>query len=135
MYFRSPEDLEKIVPVCNGIWNKDALYEYLVWSSNVQFQAYISDFFSSHLQDENLAELLFSFLLSDEYDGSDCQMGAARLIAKMDRRVLRAKKEFLRKAQENEVYWKRPFPRAEDLDWIFAPQDAGDVQDAGDNAP
>ena len=126
MYFHSPEELEKIIPVRNGIWNKDDLYEYLVWSSNVRFRAYISRFFSSHLQDENLAELLFSFLLSDEYDGSDCQMGAARLIARMDRQVLCAQKELLRRAQENEVSWKRPFPHAEDLDWLFGSQDAGD---------
>ena len=135
MYFRSPEDLQAIVPIRNGIWNKDDLYEYLVWSGNVRFQAYISSFFNSHLRDENLAELLFSFLLSEEYDGSDCQMGAARLIAKMDRQVLCAKKELLRKAQENEVYWKRPFPGAEDLDRLFGPQDAEDDPDTGDDVP
>ena len=119
MYFHSPEELDGIIPVCNGIWNKDYLYEYLVWSCNTRFQEYINHFFDSHLQDENLADMLFSFLLSDDYDGSDCQMGSAYLISKMDKRVLQSKKELLLKAQSNEVYWKRPFPDAENLDWLF----------------
>ena len=64
--------------------------------------------------------MLFSFLLDDYYDGSDCQMGAARLISKLDRQMLRTKKELLLKAQENEVYWKRPFPPgADNLDWLL----------------
>lgn len=120
MYFSSPEELEQIIPICDGIWNKDYLYEYLVWSCDMKFKEYINQFFSSYLNDEDLADLLFSFLLDDYYDGSDVQMGAARLIAKLDRQLLRAKKELLLKAQENEVYWKRPFPSdAENLDWLL----------------
>ena len=118
MYFHSPEELKEIIPICNGIWNKDYLYEYLVWSCNIRFQEYINHFFDSYLHDENLADMLFSFLLSDDYDGSDCQMGVACLISKMDKQVLQSKKERLLKAQSNEVYWKRPFPDAENLDWL-----------------
>ena len=79
---------------------------------------YIEDFFEMHLADEELLDLLFSFLLDDYYDGSDCQMGAARIIAKMDRQLLKRKTTLLLQAQENEVYWKRPFPNNEHLDWI-----------------
>lgn len=118
MYFHSPEELKGIVPICNGAWNKDYLYEYLVWSCNIQFEEYINRFFDNYLRDESLADMLFSFLLSDDYDGSDSQMGAACLIARMDRQVLRAKKELLLKAQGNEVYWKRPFPDGENLEWL-----------------
>lgn len=118
MYFHSPEELKKIIPICDGVWNKDYLYEYLVWSCNTDFEEYINRFFSDYLNDENLADMLFSFLLDDDYDGSDSQMGAAYLISRLDRQVLRAKKELLLKAQENEVYWKRPFPDAESLDWL-----------------
>ncbi len=46
-------------------------------------------------------------------------MGAARIISKMDRQLLQAKKELLLQAQSNEVYWKRPFPDAENLDWLL----------------
>ncbi len=119
MYFSSPEELKMIVPICDGIWNKDYLYEYLVWSSNYRFQDYINSFFDDYLADENLADMLFSFLLNDDYDGSDCQIGAACLISKMDRQLLQANKELLLKAQGNEVYWKRPFPDAKNLDWLL----------------
>lgn len=111
--------MRKIVPICDGVWNRDYLYEYLVWSCNSRFEEYINRFFSDYLNDENLADMLFSFLLDDYYDGSDSQMGAARLIPKLDRQLLRAKKELLLKAQENEVYWKRPFTSgSENLDWL-----------------
>lgn len=94
MYFSSPEELKKINPICNGIWNKDYLYEYLIWNSNIKFKEYINVFFQDYLKDENLADLLFSFLLDDFYDGSDCQMGAARLISKMDKHLLQKKKSY-----------------------------------------
>ncbi len=121
MYFSSSEELKRIIPIRDGIWNKDYLYEYLVWSCNIRFQEYINRFFSGYLNDENLADMLFSFLLDDDYDGSDCQMGAACLISKLDRQLLQAKKELLLKAQGNEVYWKRPFSDTENLDWLFSP--------------
>ena len=95
MYFSSPEELSKIVPVCDGIWNKE------------------------YLNDENLVDLLFEFLLDDDYDGSDSQMGAAWILGKMDKNLLKSKKQLLFKAQSNEVYWKRPFPADEELDWLF----------------
>lgn len=119
MYFSSPEELKNIIPICDGVWNKDYLYEYLVWSCNVRFEEYVNCFFSDYLSDENLADMLFSFLLDDNYDGSDSQIGAARLISKLDRPLLQAKKELLLKAQSNKVYWKRPFFDAENLDWLL----------------
>ncbi|MCM1102564.1 MAG: hypothetical protein NC409_00520 [Clostridium sp.] len=118
MYFSSPEELKKIVPVCDGVWNKEYLYEYLVWSSNVRFKEYLNGFFSNYLDDGNLADMLFSFLLDDAYDGSDCQISAARLISKLDKQLLQSKKDLLRKAQDSEVYWKRPFSSTEELDWL-----------------
>lgn len=118
MYFSSPDELKSIVPICNGEWNKEYLYEYLVWYSNSHFKKYISDFFQDYLDNADLADLLFSFLLDDYYDGSECQMGAARIISKMDKQLLINQKALLLQAQENEVYWKRPFPNNEHLDWI-----------------
>lgn len=118
MYFSSPEELKNIVPVCNGVWNKEYLYEYLVWNSNSRFKQYIIDFFQDYLDNADLADLLFSFLLDDNYDGSDCQMGAACIISKMDRQLLKSKKALLLQAQESEVYWKRPFPDNEHLNWV-----------------
>ena len=118
MYFSSPEELKNIVPIRNGVWNKAYLYEYLVWNSNNRFEKYIGDFFRDYLDNADLADLLFSILLDDYYDGSDCQMGAARLISRMDKQLLKSKKALLLQAQENEVYWKRPFLNNEHLDWI-----------------
>lgn len=119
MYFSSPEELKKIIPVCDGVWNKDYLYEYLVWSCYASYEEYISRFFSDYLDDENLADMLFAFLLDDYYDGSECQIGAARLVSKLNRHLLQAKKELLLKAQANEVYWKRPFRDTENLEWLL----------------
>lgn len=118
MYFSSPEELGKIIPIYDGAWNKDYLYEYLVWSCNARFQEHINGFFQDYLNDRSLADLLFSFLLDGDYDGSDCQMGAAWLLSKMDREMLREKKELLLEAQGNEVRWKRPFPDSGELDWL-----------------
>lgn len=118
MYFSSPEELKKIVPISNGVWNKEYLYEYLVWDCNVKFEKYIDEFFQEYLANADLADLLFDFLLDDCYDGSDCQMGAACLLSKMDKELLKSKKDLLLKAQESEVGWKKPFPQNEHLEWI-----------------
>ena len=118
MYFKSPKELKSIVPFEKGTWNKEYLYEYLVWSCYKNFKKYIDRFFEEHTDDEDLAELLFSFLLDDDYDGSESQIGAAHYIAKLDREVLKKKKELLLMAQENEVFWKCPFQTDEYLEWL-----------------
>ena len=118
MYFKSIEDLKAIEPVIYGTWNKEYLYEYLVWSCNNRFREYIDAFFANYEDDEKLVDLLFEILLDDYYDGSDSQMGAARYIRKMSRNLLRCKKDLLLKAQGNDVTWKRPFPNDEDLTWL-----------------
>lgn len=118
MYFRNWEELEKLSPVDNGKWNKEILYEYLVWSCNRNFREPIDSFFLKYQQDEKLAELLFDFLLNDEFDGSDSQIGAARYIARLDKELLKKKKGLLLLAQKNEVKWKRPFHNKEYLEWL-----------------
>ena len=109
MYFENWEELKKLCPVDNGIWDKEILYEYLVWSCNKYFVSDIDRFMEKYQNDEALAELLFEFLLNDAYDGSDSQAGAAKYVARLDKELLRKKKEFLLQAQKNEVEWKRPF--------------------------
>lgn len=118
MRFKDWKELKRFCPITNGIWNKELLYEYLVQSCNQNLSTQIEAFFLKYRNDGRLAELLFSFLMNADYDGSDSQIGAARLLAKMDRQLLKDKKELLLKAQENEVYWKRPFPQDEDLKWL-----------------
>lgn len=118
MYFSSPEELSKIVPFSKGQWNREYLYEYLVWYANKRFRAYLDAYFQDYLDSGELADELFSFLLDDGYDGSDSQMSAAYLLSKMDRAVLRKKKDLLLLAQLNDVYWKRPFPQYESLEWL-----------------
>lgn len=112
------EELRKNCPIQNGKWNKDYLYNYLVWSCCKNFSAQIDDFFRRYKKDEALAELLFDFLFDEDDDGSDSQMGSARYIAGLDKELLRKKKELLLKAQENKVKWKRPFPHDEYLEWL-----------------
>lgn len=109
MYFKNWEELKVLHPIEKGIWNKEILYEYLVWSCHRDFRKSIDKFFIEYQQDEKLAEMLFDFLLNDEFDGSDAQMGAAYYVARLDKELLQKKKELLLQAQKNEVEWKRPF--------------------------
>ena len=118
MYFTTWDELKKRCPVVDGRWNAEFLYEYLVASCNQSFSMQIDTFFMEYQNDEKLVELLFSFLLDEDYDGSDSQMGAARQLSKMDRQLLKKKKDLLLKAQSNEVFWKRPFPHNEHLEWL-----------------
>lgn len=122
MYFKSWEELKALCPIEDGTWNKDALREYLIQSCHSGFSKEIDGFMAEHQGDEALAELLLSFLLDGVYDGSDCQMGAAYYTARMDRAVLRKKKDLLLQAQQNEVDWKRPFRDAESLEWLTLPE-------------
>lgn len=69
------EELEKLSPVQNGRWDKDRLYEYLVQSCCMTFQEELNRFFHQYEQDRQLAGLLLDFLLDEDYDGSDSQMG------------------------------------------------------------
>ena len=65
-----------------------------------------------------LLDLLFDILLDDDYDGSDAQIGAAYYISKLDKSVLKMKKEKLLQAQKNDVFWKRPFSKNDNLKWL-----------------
>lgn len=118
MYFKDWEELRKLSPIENKTWNKEILYEYLVWSCHRDFAKPINDFFTKYQNDEELAELLFEFLLNTDYDGSDCQMGAARYISKLDKELLRKKKNLLLLAQKNDIVWKRPFHDDKYLEWL-----------------
>ncbi len=109
MYFKNLEELKALSPKKNGEWDRDILREYLVQSCNKSFAAFTDGYFDEFKNDELLADMLFDFLLNEYYDGSDCQLGAARYIARLDMSVLKKKRELLQRAQQNEVFWKRPF--------------------------
>ena len=119
MYFRDWNALRSLRPRENGAWDKEILEEYLIQCCDRRFTAFIDTFLAEYQGDEALAELLLDFLLNDDYDGSDSQMGAARyIIAGMDRAVLKRKKDLLIQAQKSEVFWKRPFQNDEYLAWL-----------------
>lgn len=118
MNYSNWTELKAFIPVKDGTWNQDILYEYLVSSCYREFKQPLDDFFSAYQGDEALAEILFGFLLDEEYDGSESQIGAAFYISRFDKRVLKGKKELLLKAQENPVFWKRPFRDDSYLKWL-----------------
>lgn len=118
MYFSSWTELQKFVPIQNGVWNKERLCEYLIQSCNASFKNYIDQFFSEYETDKDLADMLFDILLEEDYEGSDAQMGAAHYISKLSKQVLRQKKECLLQAQAVEVFWKRPFQNDDYLKWL-----------------
>ena len=100
MYSESWNDLEKICPLENGTWNKERLYEYLVKSCYRNYKDWLDNFFAQYKYDEALAELLFSFLLDEDFDGSESQIDAAYYIGKLDKKLLRKKKDLLLLAQK-----------------------------------
>lgn len=118
MRFRNLDELKAFCPIENNAWNAEALQEYMIQSCNRDFAEFIDDFMAKYKNDEALAEILFDFLLNEDYDGSDCQIGAAVYIARMDKELLKRKKELLLQAQKNEVCWKRPFQEDVSLDWL-----------------
>ena len=118
MQFEDWQELKQLCPIIDGTWNEEFLREYLVQSCNRNFSKQIETFFLEYRNDGQLADLLFSFLLNDDYDGSDAQMGAAYFISKLDKQLLKTRKALLLKAQKNEVYWKRPFPQDAHLEWL-----------------
>ena len=89
MYYSTWEEWQKACPIADGAWDKERLYEYLV-ASGYKFSEQIEAFFMGYRDDEALADLLFSFLLDEDYDGSDSQMGAARVISAIRWSVFRA---------------------------------------------
>lgn len=92
MYYQNWSELKKFNPVKDGKWDQELLYEYLVSSCYKNFRQPLNDFFSSYQNDEALAELLFDFLLNEEYDGSESQIGAAFYLSKFDKTILKRKK-------------------------------------------
>lgn len=118
MYYQNWSELKKFNPVKDGKWDQELLYEYLVYSCYKSFKQPLNDFFSSYQNDEALAELLFDFLLNEEYDGSESQIGAAFYLSKFDKTILKKKKDLLLQAQQNPVDWKRPFKDNSYLEWL-----------------
>jgi len=116
--FNSWDELKKEAPFYAGAWDKDKLQEYLIQSCNKNFKLRLDLYFAQFRKDGNLADLLLEFLLNDDYEGSDCQMGAAYYIGKLDRAILKERKALVLKAQENEVFWRRPFQTDSYLEWL-----------------
>ena len=115
------EKLLRNIPLINNEWIIPFLYEYLVEVNYEHERENIAlKFFDQHLSDIQLAKILLEeFLLNDEYDGSESQLGAAVILRYMDRSALLPNKDSLLEAQKNEVFWKRPFPEDEDLSWLM----------------
>lgn len=113
------KDLEKNAPYINGVWDKEKLIEYLIWTCDRRFSTWMDDYFSSYRNDPQLAELLFDIVLDDDFDGSDARMSAAYFIAQLSEDILKEKKDLLIKAQENKVEACRPLIYLKKTyDWI-----------------
>ena len=118
MRYNSWDELKKETPFYDGEWDSDKLKEYLIQSCNQDFHLQIDLYFAQFQSDGGLADLLFEFLLNEDYDGSDCQIGAAYYISRLDRSVLKERKTLVLKAQANEVFWRRPFQTDDYLERI-----------------
>ena len=118
MRFQSWDDLKNEAPFLGGKWDINKLIEYLIQSCSQKFTVQINAYFSRFQNDGDLADLLFSILLDEDYEGSDCQIGAAYYIAQLEQGILKERKELVLQAQENEVLWRRPFQTDEYLTWI-----------------
>lgn len=118
-YAQRRKQLAVNVPFSNGEWNIPYLYEYLV-EVNYGTDNSALKFFNNYLANAELAGILIKeFLLNEDYDGSESQLGAAVILRKMDRSALKANKELVLLAQKNEVEWKRPCDEDEKPDWLL----------------
>ena len=112
------KELAVKTPFSNGRWNLPYLYEYLV-EVNYGTDNIALRFFGNHLASTELAGILLKeFLLNEDYDGSESQLGAAVILRRMDRSALKAHRELVLLAQKNETEWKRPCAENERLDWL-----------------
>ena len=118
-YAQRRKQLAVNVPFSNGEWNIPYLYEYLV-EVNYGTDNSALKFFNNYLANAELAGILIKeFLLNEDYDGSESQLGAAVILRKMDRSALKANKELVLLAQKNEVEWKRPCDEDKKPDWLL----------------
>ena len=100
--------LKENPPFNDNKWDKEMLYEYLVYSCCVDTSEYIKGYFSQYTNDENLLKLLFDFLLDDDYDGSDSQISSAYHISKFDKSLLEKYSDLLSEAGKNPVAARNP---------------------------
>lgn len=100
--------LKENPPFNDGEWDKEKLYQYLVYSCCSDTKDYLNKYFAEYTHDENLLKLLFDFLLDDDYDGSDSQMSSAYYIAKMDKALLEKYSGLLEEAGKNPVSARNP---------------------------
>ena len=115
---RREKELAAKIPFSNGSWNLSYLYEYLV-EVNYGTDNIALRFFGKHLASAELAGILLKeFLLNEDYDGSESQLGAAVILRRMDRSALRPNRELVLLAQNNETAWKRPLSENECPDWL-----------------
>ena len=115
------EKLLRNIPLVNDEWIIPFLYEYLVEVNYDRGRENIAlKFFDQHLSDIQLARILLEeFLLNDDYDGSESQLGAVVILRRMDQSALVANKDLVLEAQKNEVFWKRPCDENDDLSWLI----------------
>ncbi|MCI9376621.1 MAG: hypothetical protein HFF85_09505, partial [Oscillibacter sp.] len=55
MYFADWDALKAHCPVSGGTWDKEILYEYLVYCCNIKFSEHLDCFFDHYRKDEALA--------------------------------------------------------------------------------
>lgn len=105
----NPANMKK--PPCRGgVWNRERLCMLLTDLCYIDTEPAALKFFSRYRQDPALCGMLLSILSDKECEGSDVQMGAARITAQMHPDVLRENREQLLVLQSDPVIWKRPFP-------------------------
>lgn len=113
------EELSRMAPYSNGVWNKEHLIEFLIWNCDMRFSPWIREYFTGFTDDINLAELLFDIVLDDDFDGSDARMSAAYFISKLSENILKEKRGLLMKAQHNKVAACRPLSYVKTAyDWL-----------------
>lgn len=100
--------LKENPPFNNKHWDKEKLYQYLVYSCIKDTEAYVNEYFSKYTNNENLLKLLFDFLLDDSYNDSDCQIPSAYYIARMDKTLLEKYSDLLSEAGRNPIDARNP---------------------------
>ena len=106
-------------PFHSGKWNRKRLCLLLTELCYYDTEPAALEYFSRYRQDPALCGMLLSVLADKTYEGSDVQMGAARILSQMHPDVLCGHTKELLALQADPVVWKRPFPDGLP-DWINA---------------
>ena len=105
-------ELKQNIPYCNGEWNHNYLYEYLVAVNDNRLDYFILDFFKSHYDDKELARILLQDFLQYSRLGQmmkrhvNLQLGNMVKIILSNNMIMNIRKNVLGMLLKTGIWWR-----------------------------